>query len=172
LPAPSPCFINPFNPKPGIHPTAVIDPSVQLGEAVAIGAHVVIQAGVTVGDGVCIHPNVVIYPGVTVGDRTLIHANAVIHERVQIGSDCVIQSGAAIGAEGFGFTFTDGAWEKIQQSGIVVLEDQVEVGCNTAIDRPSVGETRIGPTPSWTIWCTLPTTAPSVKAAPWPPTWG
>lgn len=137
-------FYQPFQPQPGIHPTAVIDPSAQLGEAVAIGAHVVIQAGATVGDGVCIHPNVVIYPGVTVGDRTLIHANAVIHERVQIGADCVIQSGAAIGAEGFGFTFTDGAWEKIQQSGIVVLEDQVEVGCNTAIDRPSVGETRIG----------------------------
>jgi UDP-3-O-[3-hydroxymyristoyl] glucosamine N-acyltransferase len=97
-----------------------------------------------VGDGVCIHPNVVIYPGVTVGDRTLIHANAVIHERVHIGADCVIHSGAAIGAEGFGFTLTDGVWEKIQQSGIVVLEDQVEVGCNSAIDRPSVGETRIG----------------------------
>jgi UDP-3-O-[3-hydroxymyristoyl] glucosamine N-acyltransferase len=137
-------FYQPFQPQAGIHPTAVIDPSVQLGEQVAIGAHVVIQAGVTVGDGVCIHPNVVIYPGVTVGDRTLIHANAVIHERVHIGADCVIHSGAAIGAEGFGFTFTDGAWEKIQQSGIVVLEDQVEVGCNSAIDRPSVGETRIG----------------------------
>lgn len=137
-------FYRPFQPQAGIHPTAVIDPTVQVGDRVAIGAYVVIEAGVTLGDDVCLHPNVVLYPGVTVGDRTLIHANAVIHERTQIGADCVIHSGAAIGAEGFGFTFANGAWEKIQQSGIVVLEDGVEVGCNSTIDRPSVGDTRIG----------------------------
>ena len=137
-------FYQPFRPQPGIHPTAVIDPTVTLGEQVAIGANVVIQAQVTLGSGVCIHPNVVIYPGATIGDRTLLHANCVIHERSQIGADCVIHSGAAIGSEGFGFTFHQGTWEKIQQSGITVLEDRVEVGCNAAIDRPTVGETRIG----------------------------
>jgi UDP-3-O-[3-hydroxymyristoyl] glucosamine N-acyltransferase len=137
-------FYQPFQPDPGVHPTAVIDPSVRLGARVSIGAHVVIQPNVTVGDDVCLHPNVVIYPAVTVGDRTVIHANAVIHERSHLGADCVIHSGAAIGAEGFGFTWANGAWEKVQQSGIVVLEDGVEVGCNAAIDRPSVGETRIG----------------------------
>jgi len=137
-------FYQPFQLKPEIHPTAVIDPSVTLGKDVAIAAHVVVHAGVTLGDGVCLHPNVVVYPDATIGDRTELHANCVIHERTQIGADCVIHSGAAIGAEGFGFIFHEGMWKKIPQSGITVLEDGVEVGCNTTIDRPSVGETRIG----------------------------
>lgn len=136
-------FYQPFRPTAGIHPTAVIDPSVQLGDRVAVGAHVVIQPGVTIGNEVCIHPNVVIYPGVVVGDRTTLHANCVIHERSQIGSDCVIHSGAAIGSEGFGFVPTRDGWFKMEQSGCTVLEAGVEVGCNATVDRPSVGETRI-----------------------------
>ncbi len=136
-------FYQPFRPAPGIHPTAVIDPSVHLGDRVAVGAHVVIQPGVTIGNEVCIHPNVVIYPGVVVGDRTILHANCVIHERSQIGADCVIHSGAAIGSEGFGFVPTRDDWFKMEQSGCTVLEAGVEVGCNATIDRPSVGETRI-----------------------------
>jgi len=137
-------FYQPFRPTPGIHPTAVIDPSVQLGESLAIGAHVVIQAGVVLGNDLCIHPNVVIYPGVRIGDRTVLHANCVIHERTQIGADCVIHSGAAIGSEGFGFVPIAEGWLKMEQSGYAVLEDGVEVGCNSTIDRPAVGETRIG----------------------------
>ncbi|NJR65858.1 MAG: UDP-3-O-(3-hydroxymyristoyl)glucosamine N-acyltransferase [Leptolyngbyaceae cyanobacterium CRU_2_3] len=137
-------FYQPFRMAPGIHPTAVIDPSVQLGAEVAIGAHVVIQPGVTIGNQVCIHPNVVIYPGVQIGDRTTLHANCVIHERTQIGADCVIHSGAVIGSEGFGFVPIAEGWLKMEQSGYTVLEDGVEVGCNSAIDRPAVGETRIG----------------------------
>jgi UDP-3-O-[3-hydroxymyristoyl] glucosamine N-acyltransferase len=137
-------FYQPFAPAPAIHPTAVIDPSVELGTGVAISAHVVLEAGVKIGDGVVIHPNVVIYPQAVIGDRTVLHANCVIHERSQIGADCVIHSGAAIGAEGFGFVPTPEGWFKMPQSGYTVLEDRVEVGCNTTIDRPSVGETRIG----------------------------
>lgn len=137
-------FYQPVAPEPGIHPTAVIHPSARIGELVSIGAHVVIQADVTVGDQVCIHPNVVIYPGVQIGDRTLLHANCTIHERTHIGADCVIHSGAVVGAEGFGFVPTAQGWYKMQQSGFVVLEEGVEVGCNSAIDRPAVGETRIG----------------------------
>jgi UDP-3-O-[3-hydroxymyristoyl] glucosamine N-acyltransferase len=137
-------FYQPFRLASGIHPTAVIDPSVQLGKNVAIGAHVVIAAGVKLGDGVCIHPNVVIYPEVMIGDRTVLHASCVIHERSQLGADCVIHSGAAIGAEGFGFVPTAQGWVKMEQSGHVVLEEQVEIGCNSTVDRPAVGETRIG----------------------------
>ncbi|NET36412.1 MAG: UDP-3-O-(3-hydroxymyristoyl)glucosamine N-acyltransferase, partial [Cyanothece sp. SIO1E1] len=107
------------------------------------GAHVVVQAGSTIGDGVCIHPNVVIYPDAEIGDRTVLHANCVIHERTQIGADCVIHSGAAIGAEGFGFVPTPEGWLKMEQAGRTVLEEGVEVGCNAAIDRPAVGETRV-----------------------------
>lgn len=137
-------FYRPFHPAPGIHPTAVINPSVELGEGVSIGAYVVIQAGVKLGNAVCIHPHVVIYPDVQIGDRTILHANCTIHERTQIGSDCVIHSGAVIGAEGFGFVPTPEGWVKMEQSGITILGDRVEVGCNATVDRPAVGETRIG----------------------------
>lgn len=137
-------FYQPFQLAPQIHPTAVIDPSVQLGRGVAVGAHVVIEAGTKIGNHVCIHPNVVIYPAVTIGDRTTLHANCTIHERTQIGTDCMIQSGAVIGAEGFGFVPVPEGWFKMEQSGYVVIEDQVEVGCNSTIDRPALDTTRIG----------------------------
>ncbi|MFE4107600.1 UDP-3-O-(3-hydroxymyristoyl)glucosamine N-acyltransferase [Almyronema epifaneia] len=136
-------FYQPFRPAPGIHPSAVIAPSAQLGDNVSIGANVVIQADVQLGSGVCIHPNVVIYPAACIGDRSILHANCVIHERTQIGADCVIHSGAAIGSEGFGFVPTATGWEKMEQSGRTVLEDGVEIGCNSTVDRPAVGETRI-----------------------------
>lgn len=137
-------FYQPFRPLPFIHATAVVHPSAKIGQEVAIGAHAVIEAGVHIGDGACIHPNVVIYPGASIGDRTVLHANSTVHERVQIGSDCVIHSGAVIGAEGFGFVPVPEGWFKMEQSGIVVIEDGVEIGCNSAVDRPAVGETRIG----------------------------
>ena len=137
-------FYQPFRPPAAIHPTAVIHPSTQLGKEVYIGAHVVIEAGVKIGDGVCIYPNVVIYPQAQIGDRTVLHANCTIHERSQIGADCMIHSGAVIGSEGFGFVLTPSGWVKMEQSGYTVLEDRVEIGCNSAIDRPAVGETRIG----------------------------
>ena len=136
-------FYKPFHPAPEIHPTAVIHPSAEIGEEVYIGAHAVIQAGVKIGNDACIHPNVVIYPEAEIGDRTILHANCTIHERSKIGSDCVIHSGAVIGAEGFGFVPIPTGWYKMEQSGCTVLEDGVEVGCNTTIDRPAVGETRV-----------------------------
>lgn len=137
-------FYTPYQPGTGIHPSAVVDPSVIWGENVSIGANAVVQAGVRLGSGVCVHPNVVIYPGAQVGDRTVLHASCVIHERSQIGADCSIHSGAVIGAEGFGFVPTPQGWEKMEQSGIVVIGDGVRVGSNTTIDRPAVGTTRVG----------------------------
>jgi UDP-3-O-[3-hydroxymyristoyl] glucosamine N-acyltransferase len=137
-------FYQPFQPQPGIDPTALIDPTAELGPDISIGAYAVIRAGVKLAAGVCVHPQVVIYPEVQIGPRTVLHAGAVIHERSQIGADCVIHSGAVIGAEGFGFVPSAEGWVKLEQSGITVLEDRVEVGCNTTIDRPAVGETRIG----------------------------
>ncbi|QLE56157.1 UDP-3-O-(3-hydroxymyristoyl)glucosamine N-acyltransferase [Nostoc sp. TCL26-01] len=137
-------FYQPYRPTPEIHPTAVIHPSTKIGKDVYIGAYVVIQPGVEIGDEAIIHPNVVIYPDVKIGDRTTLHANCTIQERSQIGADCVIHSGAVIGAEGFGFVPIRTGWFKMEQSGYVILEDGVEIGCNSAVDRPSVGETRIG----------------------------
>ncbi|MBF2065535.1 MAG: UDP-3-O-(3-hydroxymyristoyl)glucosamine N-acyltransferase [Calothrix sp. C42_A2020_038] len=137
-------FYQAWRPQASIHQSAVIDPTAKIGSNVHIGAHVVIQQNVEIGDEVCIHPNVVIYPDVKIGNRTVLHANCTIHERSQIGAECVIHSGAVIGAEGFGFVPTATGWFKLEQSGRTVLEDNVEVGCNSAIDRPAVGETRIG----------------------------
>ncbi len=136
-------FYQPFRLSNGIHSSAVIEPSVMLGKDIAIGANVVIQSGAKIGDNVCIHPNVVIYPDVVIGDRTTLHANCTIHERSQIGQDCVVHSGAVIGSEGFGFVPIPEGWFKMEQSGYVILEDGVEIGCNSAVDRPAVGETLI-----------------------------
>ncbi|MEG4036936.1 UDP-3-O-(3-hydroxymyristoyl)glucosamine N-acyltransferase [Microcoleus sp. S36b_A4] len=137
-------FYQPFRPASEIHPSAVVHPSAEIGENVYIGPHVVIQAKVKIGSNVCIHPNVVIYPDAEIGAGTVLHANCVIHERTRIGANCVIHSGAAIGSEGFGFVPTGTGWVKMEQSGCTVLEEGVEVGCNSTIDRPAVGETRIG----------------------------
>ena len=137
-------FYQPWRPTPEIHPTAVIHPTAKIGNEVYVGPHVVIQQGAEIGNDVCVHANVVIYPDAKIGDRTTLHANCTIHERTRIGADCVIHSGAVIGAEGFGFVPSSTGWVKMEQSGYTVLEDGVEVGCNSAIDRPAVGETRVG----------------------------
>lgn len=137
-------FYQPWRPTPEIHPTAVIHPTAKIGNQVYVGPHVVIQQGAEIGNDVCVHANVVIYPDAKIGDRTTLHANCTIHERTRIGADCVIHSGAVIGAEGFGFVPSSTGWVKMEQSGYTVLEDGVEVGCNSAIDRPAVGETRVG----------------------------
>jgi UDP-3-O-[3-hydroxymyristoyl] glucosamine N-acyltransferase len=137
-------FYQPFRLPVGVHSSAIVESGVELGADVAIGARAVIQSGVKIGNGAVIHPNVVIYPDVQIGDRTILHANCTIHERVRIGTDCVIHSGAVVGAEGFGFVPTAAGWFKMEQAGYTVLEDGVEIGCNSTVDRPAVGETRIG----------------------------
>jgi UDP-3-O-[3-hydroxymyristoyl] glucosamine N-acyltransferase len=137
-------FYQPYRPEPEIHPTAVIHPTAKVGQNVYLGPYVVIQPEVEIGDDVVIHPHVVIYPQVKIGDRTTLHSHCTIHERSQIGADCVVHSGAVIGAEGFGFVPTKTGWLKMEQSGYTVLEDGAEIGCNSAVDRPAVGETRVG----------------------------
>lgn len=137
-------FYQPYRPDAGIHETAIIHESATLGSHVSLGAYVTVGANVHLGEGVCLGPNVVLYPGVSVGDRSYLHANCTIHERTQIGADCIIQSGVVLGAEGFGFVASEGGLKRMQQSGYVVIEDRVEIGCNSTVDRPAVGETRIG----------------------------
>jgi len=137
-------FYQPYKPNSSVHPTSIIDPNTTVGQDVYIGANVVIAEGVIISDRVCIHPNVVVYPGVFIGSDTILHSNCTIHERTVIGDACVIHSGAVIGSEGFGFVPTANGWFKMEQSGKVVLEEGVEIGCNSTVDRPAVGETRIG----------------------------
>ncbi|WP_158822611.1 UDP-3-O-(3-hydroxymyristoyl)glucosamine N-acyltransferase [Granulicella sp. S156] len=129
---------------PGIHPTAVIDPSARIGSGAHVGAYVVISASCVVGDDAVVLPHVVLYPGVTIGDRFFAHAHAVVREGCRLGDDVVLQNGAIIGADGFGFAKdSTRRWVKIVQSGPAVLEDAVEVQANACIDRASIGETRI-----------------------------
>jgi UDP-3-O-[3-hydroxymyristoyl] glucosamine N-acyltransferase len=138
-------FYQPYRAPAGIHPTAVVDASAQLGEGVAIGPHVVVMEGVKIGAHTQIHANVTIYPRVQIGSRCQLFANCVIHERTEIGDDCLIHSGAVIGDDGFGhIPLSNGSWRRMLQAGRVVLEDGVDVGSNTTIDRAAVGETRIG----------------------------
>lgn len=129
---------------PGIHPTAVIDPTSTLGRDCHVGAYVVIGANVRIEDGAVLLPHVVIYPDVQIGDRFFAHAHAVVREGCRLGDDVVLQNGAVVGGDGFGFAKDgDGRWHKIPQSGPAVIGDRVEVQVNACIDRASVGETRI-----------------------------
>jgi UDP-3-O-[3-hydroxymyristoyl] glucosamine N-acyltransferase len=137
--------LHPPTPRPpGIHPSAVVDPAAAVAAEVHVGAHGVIGAGCVVARGCTLHPGVVLYDNVQLGEGCEIHANAVLHPGSQLGAGCVVQSNAVIGAEGFGFVPTESGWVKMPQTGRVVLEDGVEVGCGSTIDRPTVGETRIG----------------------------
>ncbi|HSR54288.1 MAG TPA: UDP-3-O-(3-hydroxymyristoyl)glucosamine N-acyltransferase [Acidobacteriota bacterium] len=137
-------FYQPPEVVPGIHPTAWVADSAELGEDHALGANVVIGEGVRVGRGAVLHPNVVIYPEAQIGDDFEAHAGAVVREHVRIGDRVTLQNGAVIGSDGFGFApDAGGEYHKMVQSGVVILEDDVEIGANTCIDRATVGETRI-----------------------------
>jgi UDP-3-O-[3-hydroxymyristoyl] glucosamine N-acyltransferase len=130
--------------KPGIHPTAVIDETAIVAEDVEIGANVVIGTRCRVESGVRIHPNVTIYSGAVVGRGTVLHSGVSIRENCEIGRNCIIHNNTTIGCDGFGYAKDEEKrWLKIPQVGRVVLEDDVEIGANTAIDSASVGETRI-----------------------------
>jgi len=137
-----------FAPKPitfapGIHPTAVIDPSAQLGQRVSIQPHVVIEAGARIGDDTIIGAGGYIGHETTIGSSCLIYPRVTIRERSRIGSRVIIHSGAVIGADGFGFEMVDGRQQKIQQFGLVQIDDDVEIGANTTIDRARFGRTWI-----------------------------
>jgi UDP-3-O-[3-hydroxymyristoyl] glucosamine N-acyltransferase len=128
----------------GIHETAIVPRTVQMGSAVAIGARVVIGERCILGNGVTIHPGTVIYDDVVIGDDSLIYANVTIREQCRLGKRVCIHPGTVIGSDGFGFApQPNGSYEKIPQRGIVVLEDDVEIGSNCCIDRSTIGETRI-----------------------------
>ncbi len=128
-----------------IHPTAVIDPTARVAHDVWIGACSVIGPGSEIEAGARIHPNVTIYENVTVGRDSTIHSGAVIRERSKIGARVVIHNNVVVGCDGFGYAKDEERhWLKIPQTGRVVIEDDVEIGAGTTIDRASVGESRIG----------------------------
>ena len=131
--------------EPFVHPSAVIDPTARVAKRVAIGACVVIGRNAFIGDDVRIHPNVTVYDDVTIGRGSVIHSGVAIRERTVIGERVVIHNNSVIGCDGFGYAKDeDKRWLKIPQAGRVVIEDDVEIGAATTIDRASVGESRIG----------------------------
>jgi len=137
-------FAPPWRPAPGIHPLAAVAPGARVGRDVAIGAFVSIGEGARIGDHTVVFPNVTIGPGAEIGADCVIHSNVAIRERVVVGSRVVLQNGVVLGSDGYGFVRRgDGTHEKIPQIATVVIEDDVELGANTTVDRPAVGETRI-----------------------------
>jgi len=137
-----------FAPKPikfapGIHASAVVDPSAQLGERVSVQPHAVIEAGVSIGDDTIIGAGSYIGHETVIGSACLIYPLVTIRERSRIGSRVIVHSGAVIGADGFGFEMVDGRQQKIQQLGMVQIDDDVEIGANTTIDRARFGRTWI-----------------------------
>jgi UDP-3-O-[3-hydroxymyristoyl] glucosamine N-acyltransferase len=130
---------------PGVHRLAHVGDGAAIAPDASIAAFVSVGDGARIGARTIVHPHVAIGPGAVIGDDCVVHARASIRERVRIGHRVVIQDGAVIGSEGFGFAHNaDGTHHKIPQVGAVVIEDDVEIGANAAIDRPAVGETRIG----------------------------
>lgn len=128
--------------KKGIHPTAVIDDKASVGSDVFIGACAVISENAVVGDGCTVHPQVFIGENVRIGKNCTLHPGVKVYRDCVIGNDCILHAGAVVGADGFGFApVTDSNFMKIPQIGNVILEDNVEIGSNTCIDRATMGST-------------------------------
>ncbi len=138
-------FYQPPAYAPGIHPTAVIDPSAKVGEGAHVGAYVVIGPNVQLGPRATLLPHVVLYPNVQAGSDLFAHAHAVVREGCILGDHVTLENGAIVGADGFGFSKNEkGHWVKIPQSGPVRLGDRVDVQANACVDRATIGATEIG----------------------------
>jgi len=136
-----------YQPPPfpaGIHPTAVVSPTARLGREAALGPYCFIDDDVEIGDRCRLHSFVAIYRGAKIGDDFTAHSHAVVREHCRLGNRVILQNGAIVGSDGFGFAQQeDGSYYKIVQSGLVVIEDDVEIQAHACIDRATVGETRI-----------------------------
>jgi UDP-3-O-[3-hydroxymyristoyl] glucosamine N-acyltransferase len=137
-------FVQNTAPAKGIDRLSAVSPDAVIGADVSIGPFVVIESGASIGPRSVIYPNVVIGRGVRIGEDCLLHSHVAVREHVVIGNRVVVQNGAVLGSDGFGFARQpDGTHLKIPQHADVVIEDDVEIGANTTIDRPAVGETRV-----------------------------
>jgi len=137
-------FFDKLMPEPGVHTTAVIGEGVILGAGVNIGAYAVIGRNCRVGDKTTIYPHTVVYPDVVIGCGCEFHSFVTVREGCRIGDRVILQNGVVIGGDGFGFApLKDGTFYKIRQTGSVIIEDDVEIGANTTIDRAAVGDTII-----------------------------
>ena len=129
--------------KKGIDTLAYVSPTAKIGEDVYIGAFAYIGDGAVIGDGTQVWPNTVIGDGVKVGGKCLLYPNVTIYHGCQVGNNVTIHAGSVIGADGFGFAPNADGYDKIPQIGIVIIEDNVEIGANTCVDRSTMGATVI-----------------------------
>jgi UDP-3-O-[3-hydroxymyristoyl] glucosamine N-acyltransferase len=136
-------FYQPPKYAPGVHPTAVVDATANIGRNASIGPYVIVDADVVIGDDCVLLGHVVIYRGARIGKNFFAHTHSVVREFCQLGDNVTLQNGVVIGADGFGFARDANGWHKIVQSGITVIEDDVEVQANACVDRASIGETRV-----------------------------
>ena len=137
-------FYQPPRRAPGVHPLASVAPSAVLGTNCSIGAFAVVGERVHLGNNAVLHPHVVLYEGVEIGDDFYAHSHAVVREFCKIGHRVILQNGVVVGGDGFCFAKrADGSQFKIVQSGVTVIEDDVEIQSLTSIDRATVGETRV-----------------------------
>ena len=138
-------YVESLKPKPtGIEQPCFIAEGVEIPEGCYVGAFAYIGAGARIGKGSQIYPQAYVGPGVTVGEDTVIYSGARIYPDCRIGARCIIHSGAVIGADGFGHAPTENGYAKIPQMGNVILEDDVEIGANTCVDRATMGHTVVG----------------------------
>jgi UDP-3-O-[3-hydroxymyristoyl] glucosamine N-acyltransferase len=135
----------PGAPQPGIHPTACIDPSARVDPSAALGPGCIVGARSCIGARSVLHAQVTLYADVEIGADCILHARCVLREGTTLGARVVLQPGAVLGGDGFGYAMdAEGALEALPRLGRVVVEDDVEIGANTTVDRGSLGETRIG----------------------------
>lgn len=127
--------------RTGIDSLAFIAPTAKIGKDCYIGPFVAVGDGAEIGDGAVLHPHVTVGPNAKVGSNTEIYSNAVIYHDCMVGNNCILHAGCVIGADGFGFAPTPEGYDKIPQIGIVTIEDNVEIGANTCIDRSTMGST-------------------------------
>lgn len=128
----------------GILPGACVDPTATLGEDVTIHPGCVVGARVTIGRNTILYPHVILYDGVKIGEECTLHAGTVVREGCILGNRVIVQPSAVIGSDGFGFAPDGEAYYKIPQVGIVIVEDDVEIGACTCVDRAALGVTRVG----------------------------
>lgn len=132
------------HPPAGVHPSAVVDPSATLGEGVSVGPCAVVEQGAVIGPRTVVGPACVVARGARVGADCLLHPRVVVEHGCVIGDRCILQAGVVVGGDGFGFATAAGVHHKVPQVGRAVIEDDVELGANTTIDRGSLGDTIVG----------------------------
>jgi UDP-3-O-[3-hydroxymyristoyl] glucosamine N-acyltransferase len=137
-------FHPPARPAAGVHPSAVVHSAAVLGGNVSIGPCAVVGERAAVGDDAVVGACCVIGDGATLGTASVLHPNVVIEPGCRVGARCILHAGVVIGSDGFGFATVGGEHRKVPQVGIVVIEDDVELGANVCVDRAALGETRIG----------------------------